>query len=95
LDRLHDASRRALAPGTGKLPDVTTGYNWELYHIAEDYSQYSDLAAKIPDKLKQMQALFLRKPQNIRSCPWTTRLQAPADATPSAVAGKNEFHLLG
>ena len=24
---------------TGKLPDVTTDYNWELYNIAEDYSR--------------------------------------------------------
>src|ERR1700680_4448110 len=35
---------------TGKMPDVNS-YNWELYHIADDYSQYNDLAAKMPDKL--------------------------------------------
>ena len=43
---------------TGKLPDVVNGYKWELYNIAEDYSQNNDLAAKNPDKLKEMQALF-------------------------------------
>ncbi len=43
---------------TGKLPDVNS-YNWELYHIAEDYSEYNDLASKMPAKLKEMQALFL------------------------------------
>ena len=31
---------------------------WELYHLAEDYSQTHDLAAKNPDKLKEMVALF-------------------------------------
>ena len=33
-------------------------YKWELYNLTEDYSQYNDLAAKMPDKLKEMQALF-------------------------------------
>ena len=38
---------------------MSTSYKWELYNITEDYSQYNDLAAKNPDKLKEMQALFL------------------------------------
>ncbi len=33
-------------------------YKWELYNLTEDYSQANDLAAKMPDKLKQMQAVF-------------------------------------
>ena len=45
--------------GLGKLPDVVNGYNWELYNIADDYSQDDDLAAKMPDKLREMQELFL------------------------------------
>ena len=40
--------------GKAKLPDVVNGYKWELYHIAEDYSQANDLAAKMPDKLRDM-----------------------------------------
>ena len=31
---------------------------WELYNLNEDYSQAHDLAAKYPEKLKEMQALF-------------------------------------
>ena len=31
--------------GTAKLPEIND-YKWELYNIAEDYSQYNDLAAK-------------------------------------------------
>ena len=45
--------------GLGKLPDVIDGYNWELYNLTEDYSQFNDLAAKDPDKLRDMQQLFL------------------------------------
>ena len=44
--------------GTAKLPEVNE-YKWELYNIAEDFSQTNDLAAKNPDKLKELQALFL------------------------------------
>ena len=41
------------------MPDVVNGYKWELYNLTDDYSQYNDLAAKMPDKLRQMQELFL------------------------------------
>ncbi len=46
--------------GTATPPDVITGYKWELYNIAEDLTEYNDLAAKMPDKLKQMQDLLRR-----------------------------------
>ena len=39
-------------------PDVITGYKWELYNINEDVTEANDLAAKMPDKLKQMQDIF-------------------------------------
>jgi aryl-alcohol dehydrogenase-like predicted oxidoreductase len=45
--------------GTAKLPDdVINGYKWELYNLKEDYSEYNDLAAKMPDKLRDMQELL-------------------------------------
>ena len=44
--------------GTVKMPeDVLNGYKWELYNIAEDYSENTDLATKMPDKLRDMQEL--------------------------------------
>ncbi len=50
------------ALSTKPPPDVITGYKWELYHIGdlqtEDPTENNDLAAKMPDKLKQMQNLF-------------------------------------
>jgi arylsulfatase A-like enzyme len=43
-------------------PDVITGYNWELYHVGDlqngDPTEFDDVAAKMPDKLKEMQGLF-------------------------------------
>ena len=32
---------------------------WELYHLAKDWTQANDLAAKMPEKLAQMKDLFL------------------------------------
>ena len=40
-------------------PDVITGYKWELYNVMEDPTQFNDLAAKMPEKLKQMQVHLL------------------------------------
>ena len=54
--------------GTGKLPDIND-YKWELYNITEDYSEYNDLAAKNPDKLKELQALFLTRGGEIQRPP--------------------------
>ena len=46
------------APSSGASPDVITGYNWELYNVMEDPTESSDLAATMPEKLKEMQSIF-------------------------------------
>jgi len=80
---------------TGKMLDVNS-YSWELYNIAEDYSQYNDLASKVPDKLKEMQALFLSEAAKYQVLPLDnsafSRLLTPR---PSAVAGKTVFTYTG
>jgi arylsulfatase len=43
--------------GVGTDADVLTT-KWELYNIDKDYSQADDLAAKMPDKLREMQVRF-------------------------------------
>ena len=48
-------------------------YKWELYNLTEDYSQANDLAAKMPDKLKEMQAAVRRRRRRSTTCfRWTT-----------------------
>jgi arylsulfatase A-like enzyme len=34
---------------------------WELYHVAEDFSQATNLASKHPEKLKELQEIFNRE----------------------------------
>jgi arylsulfatase len=43
-----------------KLPEFSED-RWELYHVAEDFSQVNDLAAKMPDKLKELQEVFTKE----------------------------------
>jgi arylsulfatase A-like enzyme len=56
---------------TAPPPDVITGYKWELYDVKEDPTEFNDLAAKMPEKVKQMQALFRRT--STACCHSTTR----------------------
>jgi arylsulfatase len=82
--------------GTAKMPDVVNGYNWELYNITEDYSENNDLAAKMPDKLKELQALFMTEAAKYQVFPLDnsafTRLVTPK---PSATAGRTVFTYTG
>jgi arylsulfatase len=83
--------------GTAKLPqDVINGYKWELYNLTEDYSEANDLAAKMPDKLREMQELFLVEATKYNVFPLDNsvlpRLLAPR---PSATAGRNAFTYSG
>ena len=45
---------------TAKLPALNDDV-WELYNVNEDFSQANDLAQKYPEKLKELQALFLKE----------------------------------
>jgi arylsulfatase A-like enzyme len=82
--------------GTGKMPDIVNGYKWELYNITEDYSEYNDLAAKNPDKLAELQKLFLSQAAKYNVFPLDNsgfvRLLAPK---PSAIAGRTDFTYVG
>ncbi len=81
--------------GTGKMPPLDQ-YKWELYNLTEDYSQYNDLATKNPDKLKELQALFLTEAAKYQVFPLDNsgfvRLLTPR---PSAVAGRTVFTYTG
>jgi arylsulfatase A-like enzyme len=82
--------------GTVKMPDVLTGYKWELYNIADDFSENNDLGAKNPDKLKELQGLFMDEARKYQVLPLDNsilaRLLAPR---PSATAGRTEFTYSG
>jgi hypothetical protein len=98
----HDGWYAATTPpvppwlvGTKPLPPIDQ-YKWELYNIAEDFSQATDLAAKNPDKLKEMQALFLTEAAKYQVLPLDNSvLPRLLTARPSGTAGRTDFTYTG
>jgi arylsulfatase len=83
------------AMGTTKLPAVKD-YKWELYNLTEDFSQYNDLASQNPDKLKELQALFLTEAAKYNVLPLDNSLLPRAvTPRPSAIAGRTVFTYTG
>ena len=71
-------------------------YKWELYHIDADFSQANDLAAKMPEKLKEMQAIFDEEAKKYNVYPLNNDTFARAVAPrPSATAGQTVFTYAG
>ena len=82
--------------GKAKMPDVVNGYKWELYNLAEDFSQANDLAAKMPDKLREMQELFLVEAAKYNVFPLDNSiLRAHPDAAAERDRRAERVHLLG
>jgi arylsulfatase A-like enzyme len=71
-------------------------YKWELYNLAEDYSQYNDLAAKMPDKLKELKGVFVDEAKKYYVFPLDNSQFARAIAPrPSTTAGQTVFTYSG
>jgi arylsulfatase len=76
-----------------KLPvDVMNGFPWQLYNLQDDWTQADDLAAKMPDKLRDMQQRFIMEAEQYRVFPLDdTRLQRFMSAKPSYSGGRTVF----
>ena len=81
---------------TGKMPVSWTATNGNSTISTTTSPRYNNLASKMPDKLKEMQALFLTEAAKYQVLPLDntafSRLQTPR---PSAVAGKTVFTYTG
>jgi arylsulfatase len=80
------------ATRTGYDPDKA---KWELYHVDEDFSQANDLAAKNPEKLKQLVDLWWTEAERHDVLPldWRSveRLSEQITGRPSLAAGRKTF----
>ena len=84
------------APSTALPPDVITGYNWELYNVMEDPTQSNDLATGMPEKLKQMQAIFYLEAKKHDVLPLdNSTLARFYTPRPSLTAGRTVFTYTG
>lgn len=78
--------------GEAKFPEVVNGYTWELYNLEDDFSQSKDLAAKHPEKLKEMQELFFVEGAKYQVFPLDNSIQARMfSPRPSYTAGRKNF----
>ena len=80
-----------VAPGTpSPNPD---DFQWELYHVAEDFSQANNVAAQNPAKLKELQAVFDREAKKYNVYPLDASFAERADVSlrPSLTRGRSTF----
>src|SRR5262249_41599415 len=83
----------------GRLPWENAGSydfskdTWELYNVERDFSEANDLAAQNPEKLKELQDLFLVEANKYNVLPLDDRFIERADPTlrPSLIEGKTSF----
>jgi len=81
---------------TGKVHTDPAAWPWELYDMSKDWTQFNDVAAKYPEKLKEMETLFWNEAQKNQVLPLdATTFSRLAVPKPSITAGRNVFTYSG
>jgi arylsulfatase len=85
------------APWEAKPRNTIENDKWELYDTSKDHSMREDLSAKFPEKLKEMQALFIKEAVKYNALPlddrMLERLNASAVGRPDLMAGRTSLTL--
>jgi len=78
--------------GSGIAPSPDD-FKWELYHVAEDFSQTTDVAANNPQKLTELQGIFDREAKKYNVYPLDSSFADRANPAirPSLTRGRTEF----
>ncbi|MBI5757987.1 MAG: arylsulfatase [Planctomycetales bacterium] len=82
------------APPAPGVPSANPDdFQWELYHVANDFSQSRDVAAANPAKLKELQAVFDQEAKKYNVYPLDASFAERADVNlrPSLTRGRNTF----
>ena len=88
------ASTKVMRPPWENVPPKLSviDYPWELYDLSNDWTQSEDVAAKYPDKLKELQDLFWKEADKYQVKPLDASVTArPIAPRPSLSAGRNTF----
>ena len=77
--------------GTSQFP--SRDFKWELYNIADDYSEADNLVDKNPEKLKELQALFYAEAKKNNVLPLDASFAESVDPAirPSLTKGRTHF----
>lgn len=80
-------------PAPGVASPNPMDFKWELYNVAEDFSQANDLAAQNPAKLKELQAVFDAEAKKYHVYPLDASFAERADVRlrPSLTRGRSTF----
>jgi arylsulfatase len=80
-----------------KRVDVINGYKWELYNVADDFSEAVNLADKYPGKLHDLQLLFYAEAARYNVLPLDDSGTERMDPSirPSLTRGRTEFVYTG
>jgi arylsulfatase A-like enzyme len=72
--------------------DPFNNVSWELYDLTKDWTQFEDVAAKHPEKVKELREIFRKEAEKYQVLPLdasvATRLVQPR---PNITAGRSEF----
>ena len=81
----------------GPAVDVINGYKWELYHVADDFSEAVNVADKYPEKLHDLQLLFYAEAAKYKVLPLDDSTIGRLDPAirPSLTRGRTEFRYEG
>jgi arylsulfatase len=87
--------RQGRLPFDGSAGAEPSGDRWELYHIAEDFSESVDLAGKDPARLRHLQDLFIVEAAKYNVLPLDDRTgeRAATPVWPSYFAGRERITL--
>ena len=76
--------------------DVMNDFPWQLYDLKKDWTQATDLAAQMPDKLRDMEQLFTMEAEKYRVFPLDDRtLPRFIGPKPSYTPGRTVFTYTG
>jgi len=75
-----------------EIKESPADYPWELYDLTKDWTEFNDLAASNPGKLKELQDLFWVEAQKYQVLPLdTSTATRMITQRPSATAGRTLF----
>lgn len=76
-----------------KDSDPINDWKWELYHVADDFSQANNVVDKHPEKLKEMQYLFYGETRKYDVLPIDSKKVKRIDIRnrPSLTMGRDKF----
>lgn len=80
-------------PAPGVPSPNPDDFQWELYNVAEDFSQANNVVASNPAKLKELQAVFDQEAKKYNVYPLDASFAERADVNlrPSLTRGRNSF----